>query len=149
PPFRELDPRSRLCFLQVRARSPTTRASTAPARSGRGPLPTASTDRLVSRATSKARRGIPDRCTPMGSLVQKTNRVTDQSIRGQRATANSFRSLGCNAEHGRWPRVWDRCARERSARARPHVGLAVPYSAQSEVFVIAATGDRTSRAIAA
>src|SRR5436305_11724065 len=71
----------------------------------------------------------------MGSLVQEINRVTDQRCRSQRVTANSFRSLRCNAMHGRWPRVWDRCARERSARTRRWCGLAVTYGAKSEILL--------------
>ena len=70
------------------------------------PFPTAS-NRPAPHLLSAPRSLIdaPRRLLGLGD----SDGVPDPSHNDQRLIASSFRSLRCNAMHGRWPRVWDRC----------------------------------------
>jgi hypothetical protein len=54
----------------------------------------------------------------MDSSVQKANPPTDLNRGGHDMSASSFRFRRRNAKHSRWPRIWHRSARDRSARVR-------------------------------
>jgi hypothetical protein len=56
---------------------------------------------------------------PDGLLgLEKPTVQRTKSHNGQRVTANSFRSLRRDTKHSPWPRIWDRCKGDSSARPR-------------------------------